>query len=84
MIRNFASNMRESVDNKGNIILISYETPVAVKMATGEYYRTKTKYSQTTSKHIGKWLDYYNARKLAVVADEEDIYDMYYGSIIPN
>ena len=38
-------------------IFFSYETPVAGRNAYGDYYRTQTKYSPTTSRHINKYLD---------------------------
>jgi hypothetical protein len=37
-------------------ILFSYSTPVAA-CHNGVYYRTSRKYSNTTSKHITRWLD---------------------------
>lgn len=37
-------------------ILFSYSTPVAASIR-GKYYKTKTKFSKTTSKHISTWLD---------------------------
>lgn len=36
-------------------ILFSYKTPVACHVA-GRYFKTSTKHSVTTSKHIAKWL----------------------------
>ena len=55
-IKQIASNM--TVLNKnGYEILFSYETPVAVyDQQRGEYLRTEQKFSQTTSRHINKWL----------------------------
>lgn len=44
--------------NDGTQVLVSYETPVAAFVPSlGGYYRTDTKYSVTTSKHINQWLD---------------------------
>lgn len=37
-------------------ILFSYETPVAAFVPGRGYLRTSTKWSQTTSRHIKKWL----------------------------
>ena len=37
-------------------ILFSYSLPVACSVR-GKYYKTKTKFSKTTSKHINNWLD---------------------------
>ena len=39
-------------------LLFSYKTPVAFyEMNTGNYYRTQTKYSTTTTRHINQWLE---------------------------
>jgi hypothetical protein len=50
------SNQLE-VQHGENRFLISYKTPVAVYIKNAGYYRTTTKFSRTTSKHINKWLD---------------------------
>lgn len=56
-----ASNMT-CLQKDGNEILFSYQTPVAVyDFKRSEYLRTETKYSQTTSRHINKWLQGVNA-----------------------
>ena len=39
-----------------NVFLVSYKTPVAA-FVKGKFYRSATKFSRTTSKHINKWLD---------------------------
>ena len=55
-LKQLASNMT-CLYKDGNEILFSYQTPVAVYDAKrDEYLRTETKYSQTTSRHINKWL----------------------------
>ena len=47
-------------------LLFSYKTPVAFyEMNTGNFYRTQTKYSTTTSKHINQWLRDQNALEKA-------------------
>jgi len=38
-------------------VLFSYETPVAACIFGGGYVRTAQWYSQTTTRHINKWLD---------------------------
>jgi hypothetical protein len=55
-LKQIGSNM--TVLNKsGYEILFSYETPVAVyDQQRGEYLRTEQKFSQTTSRHINKWI----------------------------
>ncbi len=59
-LRPIASNMTELVTN-GCIILFSYETPVAAYTPTQGYVRTAKWYSQTTTRHVNKWLRSQNA-----------------------
>ena len=48
------SNMTEL--NIGNLsILFSYKTPVAIKCQQN-YYKTAKKWSNTTTRHVNKWL----------------------------
>ena len=55
-LKQLASNMT-CLYKDGNEILFSYQTPVAVyDVKRDEYLRTETKFSQTTSRHINKWL----------------------------
>ena len=50
------SNMTQ-LDVGNFVILFSYDTPVAyLDNGTGIYYQTDQKFSNTTSKHINKWL----------------------------
>lgn len=51
---NIGSNMTE-VDTGSALILVSYSTPVAASIS-GSFIRTAKKYSQTTTRHINKWL----------------------------
>ena len=61
-LRKIGSNMSE-VEVSGNFILFSYETPVAGRSINQEgegFFKTSTKYSVTTTKHItqyfkGEW-----------------------------
>jgi hypothetical protein len=55
-VKNVGSNMTEVSLNDGTLILFSYETPVAAEFDY-KLYRTKTKWSATTTRHINKWLD---------------------------
>lgn len=50
------SNMTEITLSNGTRILYSYETPVAARLVDGSSVRTNTFYSNTTSKHINKYL----------------------------
>ena len=36
---------------------VSYETPVAFQMHTGEIFKTEEYYSRTTSKHVTQYLN---------------------------
>ena len=49
------SNQTEITTAKGNRVLYSYETPVAAWTEQGAF-RTSTKWSMTTSKHINAYL----------------------------
>ena len=49
------SNQTEITTARGNRVLYSYETPVAAWTEQGAF-RTSTKYSVTTSKHINAYL----------------------------
>ena len=49
------SNQTEITTARGNRVLYSYETPVAAWTEQGAF-RTSTKFSMTTSKHINKYL----------------------------
>ncbi len=62
-VRNVGSNMTELVTD-GCTVLFSYETPVAAYTPTQGYVRTAKRYSQTTTRHINKWLDGLNAEEM--------------------
>lgn len=40
------------------VVLFSYETPVAA-IVNGERFRTSTRWSMTTQKHINRWIGGY-------------------------
>ena len=54
------SNMTE-LDLGFAQVFFSYETPVAARLTDGSLVRTERWYSATTSKHINKWLEGYDA-----------------------
>ena len=54
-LKQIGSNMTE-LDLGLVQVFFSYETPVAARTDTGALFRTSTKYSVTTTKHINKWL----------------------------
>lgn len=40
-------------------VLFSYKTPVAFHVTGKGYFRTKERFSSTTTKHINKWLQHH-------------------------
>ena len=55
------ANMNE-INTNGMAILFSYRTPVAVMIDEGlgfVFYRTAKQWSNTTTRHINKWLGCY-------------------------
>lgn len=64
------TNMTELHAN-GIKVLFSYETPVAAySTGAGQYYKTSKKWSNSTSKHINKWLSGNNA-----MLQEQEFFD---------
>ena len=57
------SNQNMITTNKGDQVLFSYQTPVAAYV-DGDYIRTSTKWSSTTSRHINKWLEGVKAKEV--------------------
>jgi hypothetical protein len=51
-----ASNMTELTLSNGIRVLFSYSTPVACELNSG-FYKTNKKWSNTTTRHVNKWLD---------------------------
>ena len=54
-LKPIATNMTQLDLPNGYQVLFSYQTPVACLSDNG-YYRTATKWSSTTTRHINKWL----------------------------
>ncbi len=69
------SNMTELTLANGIKVLFSYQTPVACQLNSG-YYKTAKKWSNTTTRHINKWL----AGVPATVADQGFFTDVVNGS----
>jgi hypothetical protein len=63
-LKKLGNNETEIQTAKGDVVLFSYNTPVAAQLAEGGFIRTSTKYSVTTSKHINKWLDGARAKEV--------------------
>lgn len=55
-IKLIGSNQTELYKNNGDIVFFSYETPVAIYLSGKGYFRTSKKFSNTTTRHINKWL----------------------------
>ena len=55
MLKVIGSNQTE-LNIGGLVIFFSYNTPV-VACVDGKFYRTEKKWSNTTSKHINRYLD---------------------------
>ena len=63
------ANQTELYINRGPtrkdvIVFFSYNTPVAAQLNNGDYVRTSTKWSQTTTRHINQWLDGVDAKEV--------------------
>jgi hypothetical protein len=59
-IRQIKSTNAYEVTVGNNLVLMSYETPVAARV-DGNWYRTEKHYSVTTSKHLNQWFRFWNA-----------------------
>lgn len=56
-LKQIASNMTLLITNHGYEIMYSYETPVAGYSPVIGYFKSRKFYSNTTSKHVVKYLD---------------------------
>ena len=75
-LKPIASNMT-LLDTPDNLILFSYQTPVASYDKNSlEYYRTAHKWSMTTTRHINKWLDGANA-----IEQPQDYFDNLFNGV---
>jgi hypothetical protein len=59
-IKQLGPNQTELTMANGDIVLFSYETPVAA-LHGGLHVKTSQKWSATTSRHINRWLEGVNA-----------------------
>jgi hypothetical protein len=55
-LQTLGSNQTQISKADGSVIFFSYNTPVAA-CVNGTFFRTGKKWSNTTSKHITRWLD---------------------------
>tara|TARA_R110002020_G_scaffold141155_4_gene312800 strand:- start:515 stop:802 length:288 start_codon:yes stop_codon:yes gene_type:complete len=56
-LKSISNNETEITTETGTRILFSYETPVAVINSQGDCFTTEKKYSNTTTRHINKWVN---------------------------
>ena len=66
------ANMTEvRLGKSGKLVLFSYKTPVS-SWEDGQFYITDTRWSNTTQRHINKWLALFSAdRKAAEVVPQD-------------
>jgi hypothetical protein len=55
-LKNIASNVTEIIADNGSKIMFSYETPVSGYINNYGFFKTTTKHSVTTTKHINRYL----------------------------
>ena len=58
-LKQIGTNQTELTTKEGNQLFFSYETLVAVRTESTVYV-TEEKYSNTTTKHINKWIENLN------------------------
>ena len=56
-LRILGSNQTQVTFADGTQVFFSYNTPVACQTRSYDYFRTSTKWSATTTRHINKWFD---------------------------
>lgn len=62
-LKSFGANRTEVDLGNGLTVFFSYKTPVAFFREGLGYFKTSTKWSVTTSKHINQWLDGVRAKE---------------------
>jgi len=55
-VKSIAANQTEIHLNNGNVVFVSYETPVAAFISGRGIVRTTEKLSNTTTRHINKFV----------------------------
>lgn len=64
-VKSLGANKTEIHLGDGSIVFVSYETPVAAFLPEKGYFRTKEKFSATTTRHINQWLEGVRAESLS-------------------
>ena len=55
-VKSLAANQTQVTLANGTILFVSYETPVAAFIPGRGIVRTEKKWSNTTTRHINKWI----------------------------
>ena len=55
-LKTHGDNINEVIFSNNNLLLFSYETPVAAYVHGVGFFRTLYPWSATTTRHINKWL----------------------------
>jgi hypothetical protein len=67
-------------DKSGRLILFSYKTPVA-SWEDGQFYVTDTRWSNTTQRHINKWIKSFGTtRELATIVPQDYFHSLTQGA----
>lgn len=75
-IKSLAKNVTEVEMNNGDMILVSYSTPVAAHISGRGFVKSSAFHSTTTSRHVNKWIG------VDSVAEEpQEFFDALYGEI---
>jgi hypothetical protein len=72
-IKAIAANQTELTLDNGDIVLFSYQTPVAAFVSGKGILRTEAGYSQTTTKHINAFIKRTNPNSTVTVVPQEEI-----------
>lgn len=70
---NLGSNMTELELTDGSTVFFSYNTPVAGFIPGQGVFRTEKWFSQTTSKHINKWIKQNHPSATQTIVSQEKI-----------
>ena len=76
MLNPLGPNCNEVIDSKGTTVLISYRTPVAAFIPGKGVIQTSKRWSNTTSRHISKWLKQFSPNVTLNLVDQS-ILDQY-------
>lgn len=68
-----ATNMTELELQDGTTVLFSYKTPVAGFIPGQGVFKTEQFFSQTTSKHINKWIKLQHPNATQTVVSQQKI-----------